>query len=128
MLLWWKRWKRFNTWIKKFENGRQEWEKAYIERGMQPQKINTFVKIIFSSKIIMFEETLEFKQSIIICYGKQNIATLQPRVQKAQMWAIEKVTTSCSNLVVIVCVMNQSCNHLLISNDLTTTNTLIVKL
>jgi len=76
----------------------------------------------------MFEETLEFKQSIIICYGKQNIATLQPRVQKAQMWAIEKVTTSCSNLVVIVCVMNQSRNHLLISNDLTTTNTLIIKL
>jgi hypothetical protein len=44
------------------------------------------------------------------------------------MWAIEKVTTSCSNLVVIVCVMNQSRNHLLISNDLTTTNTIIVKL
>jgi hypothetical protein len=61
-------------------NGRQECEKAYIESGMQPQKINTLFKIIFSSKIIMFEETLEFKQSIIICYRKQNIATLQPRV------------------------------------------------
>lgn len=84
--------------------------------------------MIVSSKITMFEETLEFKQFIIICYRKQNIATLQPRVQKVQMWAIEKVATSCSNLVVKICVVNQSHNHLLISNDLTTTNTLIVKL
>jgi hypothetical protein len=76
----------------------------------------------------MFEETLEFKQSIITCHGKQNIVTLQLIVQKAQMWVIEKVATSCSNLVVTICVVNQSHNHLLISNDLTTTNTLIVKL
>jgi hypothetical protein len=28
------------------------------------------VKIRFVDKIIMFEETLEFKQVILLCYGK----------------------------------------------------------
>jgi hypothetical protein len=54
----------------------------------------------------MCEETLEFKQAIITCYGKQKIVTLQQKVLKAQMWAIVKVVTSCLNLVVTTCVMN----------------------
>ncbi len=38
-----------------------------------PWKLKTHVKTKFSSKVIMFEETLEFKAIIMLCYGKQNI-------------------------------------------------------
>jgi len=50
--------------------GKQKWENACIENGMSLQELKTHVKIIFASKIIMFEETLEFKQAIITCYGR----------------------------------------------------------
>jgi hypothetical protein len=40
------------------------------------------------------------------------------------MWAIAKVVISCLNLVVMACVMNQYCNHLLLFNILTIVITL----
>jgi hypothetical protein len=43
---------------------------------MQPQKLITHDKTRFPSKVIMFEETLEFKQTIITSYGKQKTITL----------------------------------------------------
>jgi hypothetical protein len=82
-----------------------------IECGMPPQKLKTLAKTKISSKAIMCEETLEFKRAIITCYGRQKIVTIQQKVLKAQMWAIVKVVTSCLNLVVIACVMNQSHGH-----------------
>jgi hypothetical protein len=42
----------------------------------------------------MFEETLEFKQTIMTSYGKQKTITLKQKIQtKAQMWAIAKAIT-----------------------------------
>jgi hypothetical protein len=64
------------TWIKKFGESRQEWEKACIECGLPPQKLKTPVKTKFASKVIMFEKTLKFKQIIITCYGRQKIVIL----------------------------------------------------
>jgi hypothetical protein len=43
------------TWIKKSQNGKQEWEKACVESRLSPRKLKTFVKTRFVSKIIMFE-------------------------------------------------------------------------
>jgi hypothetical protein len=51
-------------------------------------KIKTLIKTRFASNIIMFEKTLEFKQVIITCYGRQKNIVLQQRVPKAQVWAI----------------------------------------
>jgi hypothetical protein len=82
-----------------------------IECGMPPQKLKTLAKTKFASKVIMCEETLEFKQAIITCYGKQKIVTLQQKVLKAQMWAIVEAFTSFLNLVVTTCVINQSHGH-----------------
>jgi hypothetical protein len=56
--------------------GKQEWEKACIENGMWFWELNNLIKIRFAFKVIMFEETLEFKQTIITCYGRQKIVTL----------------------------------------------------
>jgi hypothetical protein len=58
------------TWTKKSRKWRQEWEKAYIESGMWHWKLKILVKTGFASKVIMFEEDLEFKQDILLCYGK----------------------------------------------------------
>jgi hypothetical protein len=47
-----------------------EWD-ATLEVENKPMKIN------FASKVIMFEKTLEIKQAILLCYGKDKILTLQ---------------------------------------------------
>jgi hypothetical protein len=83
-----------------------EREKVCIECGMPLQKLKTLVKTKFASKLIMFEDVLEFKQSIITCYGRHKIVTLQHKVPKAQVWAIIEVITSCLNPMVTSCVMN----------------------
>jgi len=41
-----------------------------MDSGLQPWKLKTLVKTRFASKVIMFEETLEFKATILLCYGK----------------------------------------------------------
>jgi hypothetical protein len=33
------------------------------------KKLKTQVKTRFASKVIMFEEVLEFKEAILLCYG-----------------------------------------------------------
>jgi hypothetical protein len=40
---------------KKTKNEKQEWENAYIEIGMAPQKLKTPIKTKFASKVIIFE-------------------------------------------------------------------------
>jgi hypothetical protein len=46
-----------------------EWEKACVERGLWPWKFKTLVQTRFASKVIMFEDTFEFKENIILYYG-----------------------------------------------------------
>jgi hypothetical protein len=64
------------------------------------------MKIRFASKVIMFGKTLEFKQAILLCYGKQKTPTLQLIILKAQVWAIMEIVIHFLNRVVMVCVMN----------------------
>jgi hypothetical protein len=43
------------AWMKKkTKNEKQEWENAYIEIGMAPQKLKTPIKTKFASKVIIF--------------------------------------------------------------------------
>jgi len=76
----------------------------------------------------MFEETLEFKNAIIICYGRHVFAALHQRVPKAQVWVIVEVITSTLNLVVFAYVMNQNRGHWLLLDALTKTITLTMEL
>jgi hypothetical protein len=59
------------TCTKKSKKGRQEWERACFENGMWHHKLKTLVKIIFTNKVIMFEETFEFNNAIVLCYSRQ---------------------------------------------------------
>ncbi len=68
----------------------------------------------------MFEETLEFKEAIFLCYGQQKTIVLQQRVPKAKVWAITKAQTYVLNKVVTTCVMDQSRGHQLLSNAFNT--------
>jgi hypothetical protein len=61
------------TWTKKSGKGRQEWERACVERRLWPRKSKTLMKIRFASKVIMFEKVLEFKEAIILCHAKQKV-------------------------------------------------------
>jgi hypothetical protein len=56
----------------------------------------------------MFEEIFEFKNSFILCYGRQKYVALQQKIPKAQMWAIVEANTFAFNLVVSTCALNQS--------------------
>jgi hypothetical protein len=49
------------------------------------------MKTKFVNKITMFEKKLEFKQGIVLSYGRQKSLTLQQRVFKAQVWAIVEI-------------------------------------
>jgi hypothetical protein len=41
------------TWPKKFENCSQEWDKACVEGGLHPKKLNTLVKTRYHSLLIL---------------------------------------------------------------------------
>jgi hypothetical protein len=56
----------------------------------------------------MFEEVLNFKKTILLCYGQQKTIVLQQMVPKVEVWALIETFTSVLNHVVITCVMNQS--------------------
>ncbi len=61
------------TWTKKSRKRRHAWERACVERGLQSQNIKTLKKTRFGSKVIMFEEVLEFKEAkkIKLFYSKR---------------------------------------------------------
>ncbi len=62
---------------KTLSKGKKKWEKTSIISEMSHQKLKTLIKTRFVNKVITFEETLEFKQIILLCYGKQNRWILQ---------------------------------------------------
>jgi len=82
--------------------------------GLRFWKLKILVKTRFVNNVIMFKETLEFKVVILLCYGKEKTLSLQQSILKAQVWAIAKIILACLNLVVIICVLNQSRGHWLL--------------
>ncbi len=75
------------TWTRKFGKARLEWEKAYHEANMQHKKLKTLVKTHFASKVILFQETLEYVNVINIYYTQQS-STLQAKVPSGLTWVI----------------------------------------
>jgi len=77
-------------WIKKLRKGRLEWELA-CEVSLRTWKLKSLVKICFASKVVLFQETLEYYATINICYHQQT-SRLQTWVPSKFMWAIAKAT------------------------------------
>jgi len=68
------------TWIKKSGKGWQECHKACELGGVPPRKLKALKKTCFASRIVLFQESFEFKHVIILCYGTQQLLALQSRV------------------------------------------------
>jgi hypothetical protein len=62
---------------KTLSKGKQKWEKTCITSEMLHRKLKTPIKTRFVNKVITFEETLEFKQILLLCYERQNKLILQ---------------------------------------------------
>jgi hypothetical protein len=58
------------TWSKKSGKGKHEWAKAYRNAYFHPQKLIFFCQ----SKVILFNETWDFKHAINLYYSWQTIA------------------------------------------------------
>jgi hypothetical protein len=43
---------------------------ACVKRGLWFWKLKTPMKTRFTSKVIMFEDVLEFKEALLLCYGQ----------------------------------------------------------
>jgi hypothetical protein len=78
------------TWIKKFGKGHNEWQKACIDAGISHQKMKTLVKTKFANKVIIFQKTLEYWDTINLYHGRQEIQDLQSHVLDGHTWAICK--------------------------------------
>jgi hypothetical protein len=66
------------------------------------------MKIRFVSKVTLFQQALEFRVVIHVCYNQQTLA-LQGKIPTTQVWAIAKLITSTLAPVVSSCVFNQCC-------------------
>jgi len=95
------------TWTKKSENGGAEWRKACIKVGLLARKLRTLMKTRFVSKVILFEETLEYADAINIWYEVQSLK-LQAQVPTGVTWTVARTVTKTLNLVVKQCVLNQT--------------------
>jgi hypothetical protein len=58
------------------------------------------VKILFVSKVVLFQETFEFKHVIVFHYGNQQSLVLHGHVHTPQVWAIAQVLVDDFKLVV----------------------------
>jgi hypothetical protein len=76
-----------------------------------------FFFCILASKIILFQEALQFEETIIFYYYRQNNMGMVTRVLPPLTWHILIIVDSLG-LVVIACIMNQSRGHWLLSDAL----------
>jgi hypothetical protein len=53
------------AWTKKSGKGQHEWHKTCLHSGVPPRKLKTQIKTMFASKVILFQETLKFKHTIV---------------------------------------------------------------
>jgi len=76
---------------------------------------------MFVSKIIIFQEALQFKNSISFCYNKKNVIKINGKVPPIFTWHISKIIMHAISPIVSACVLNQFNEHWLFSNTLPST-------
>jgi hypothetical protein len=70
----------------------------------------------FASKIIMFQEVVQFKEVIILCYIKQNTIKINGKVPPFFTWHIFKIIVDSFFRAMNACVLSKFNSHLLVSN------------
>jgi hypothetical protein len=82
----------------------------------------------FASKTILFQEALQFRATIVLCYNRQTTVRVTSLVLPPLTWHISQIIVDALSLVVSACVLNQSHGHLLLSNALNVTIIMSLKL
>jgi hypothetical protein len=59
----------------------------------------------------MFQEALQFKDVIILCYSRQNTVKISGRMLPFLTWYISKIIMDSLSPIVIACDLNQSNSH-----------------
>ncbi len=82
----------------------------------------------FASKIVLFQEALQFRAIIFLCYSQQIAMKVTSCVPPLLTWHISQKIIDVLSSVVSACVLNQSRGHWLLSNALNVTITMSSKL
>ncbi len=83
----------------------QKWAKACKNSKCHLKNLKTLVNTWFTSKVILFKETLEFKDAINLYYLRQTIA-LHSKIPIPQTWVVAQKVSKIMALVVTQCVLN----------------------
>jgi hypothetical protein len=74
----------------------------------------------FATRIIFFQETLQFKGTIVLFNSCQTIVKITIHVFPPLTWDVSQIIVDIFFLIVSACVLHQSCKHQLLSNLHTT--------
>jgi hypothetical protein len=76
----------------------------------------------------MFQEALQKKFAIVLCYNKQTTMRLINQVHSLLTWQPCQIIVNCLSPIVFACILNQSCGHWLLSDALHSTISMSLKL
>ncbi len=84
----------------------------------------------FASKVILFQEALQYHEAIVHSYNKQIVVRISVHVPPPPTWHVAQIVVDVVSLLVTTCVLNQSHGHWLSSDALQfviTMNTKIIE-
>jgi hypothetical protein len=76
---------------------------------------------VFTTKIILFQEALQLRATIVLCYSQQTTMKVTGCVLPPLTWHISQIIFDVLSSVVNVYVLNQSRGHWLLFNALNVT-------
>lgn len=82
----------------------------------------------FASKVMSFQETLQYCEAIVSYYNRQTTIMISPCVSPPFTWHVAQIVVSVFSHVVSACVLNQYYAHWLLSDALHSTITMNTKL
>jgi hypothetical protein len=72
----------------------------------------------FASKIIMFQEALQFHFTIMLLYGKHTTMGIINQMPPPLTWQISHIIADCLSPTVSSCLLDQARGHLLLNDAL----------
>jgi hypothetical protein len=81
----------------------------------------------FASKVILFQEALQYHEEIVHSFSKQIVVRISVRVPLPPTWHVAQIVVDVLSFVVTTCVLNQSHEHWLSSDALHSTITMNAK-
>lgn len=96
------------TWIQHSRKGRQEWAKTCAEKQLSQRTLKPPVKTRFASRVLFFQEALDYSEAITTFWSNQN-ADMQLPIPTPQTWAVARAATETLVPVVKQSVLKQ--NH-----------------